>query len=399
MKREILIELDEDRVSVNKDTPTRYAIHPEFLRGYYENRLDSGHLKALGKSIFDSIFSTPERRGVIENKGQDELIIRIKSDIPKVHDIPFELLNKAPEKPEELGYLLKDPAITLLREPGNDIIWELPKRPLKMLLILAQPLEKMQSAPIDPLREVEEIKDALGALLEDGFIELFIEERPSFRRLSERLRSESFDIVHYSGHGVKGGYLILEDNENPQRAAQQTPDEFAEIFHDRPPRLIYLDTCEGARSDSIFPSLAYILSRSLPHCAVVANTASISDRAAAQSVRCFYEKLDSEKFEDAMGHLRRNSSSEWYKTVLFALPGRCFFQKEAIKVPEKRTRVEYGLSRPDIGSTYVYRYRLVRKASDIIEQERALLLHGLGGTGKSTMAQYLAAFSAPILTT
>ncbi len=392
MKREILVELDEDRVSVNQDTPTRYAIPPELLKGYYENRLDSDHLKALGKSIYDNIFSTPQRRSLIENKGPDGLIIRIKSDIPKVHNIPFELINRDPKKPEELGYLLKDPTINLLREPGHDICWELPKRPLKMLLILAQPLEIMASAPIDPLREVEEIKKALSSFLEEGLIELFIEERPSFRRLAERLRSQSFDIVHYSGHGLKGGYLVLEDSTNPARAALQSPHEFAEIFRDRPPRLIYLDTCEGARSDSYSPSLAYLLTKELPHCAVVANTAAISDRAATESVINFYKMLGSERFEDTIAHLRRNTLSEWYKTVLFALPGRKFFKKEDIEVPERRQRVEYGLSNPDTGSTYVYRYRLVRKASDFIEKERALLLHGLGGTGKSTMAQYLCRF-------
>ncbi|HFC46842.1 MAG TPA: CHAT domain-containing protein, partial [Dissulfuribacter thermophilus] len=392
MKQEILVELDEDRVSVNRDTPTRYVINPLLFDGYKKNSLDPDHLKALGKSIYDSIFSTPKRRSLIENKGPDDLIIRIKSDIPKVHDIPFELLNRDPEKPEELGYLLKDPTINLLREPGHDMYWELPKRPLKMLLILAQPLEIMKEAPIDPLREVEEIRDALGALLEDGLIELFIEERPSLRRLAERLRSQSFDIVHYSGHGVKGGYLILEDSENPQRAAQQSPERFAEIFRDRPPRLIYLDTCEGARSDSISPSLAYILSKNLPHCAVVANTSSISDRAATESVKNFYKKLGAERFEDTIGNLRRKTPSEWYKTVLFALPGRRFFEKEVIEVPERSPRVEYGVSPPDTEKTYVYRYRLVRKASDLIEGKRALLLHGLGGTGKSTLAQYLCRF-------
>ncbi len=391
MKREILVELDEDRVSVNKDTPTKYVINPLLLEEYNKNNFDPDHLKALGKSIYDNIFSTPQRRSLIENKGPDDLIIRIKSDIPKVHDIPFELLNRGPKK-EEFCYLLKDPTINLLREPGNDIYWELPKRPLKMLLILAQPLEIMKEAPIDPLREVEEIKEALGELLEDGLIELFIEERSSLRRLFERLKSQSFDIVHYSGHGVKGGYLILEDSKDPQRAAQKSPEDFAEIFRDRPPRLIYLDTCEGARSDTYSPSLAYILSKNLPHCAVVANTAAISDRAATKSVKNFYEKLGSERFEDAISYLRRETPTEWYKTVLFALPGRRFFKKEVIEVPERSPRVEYGLAPPTTRSTYVYRYRLVRKASDLIEDQRALLLHGLGGTGKSTLAQYLCRF-------
>jgi len=47
MKREILVELDEDRVSVNQDTPTRYAIPPELLKDHQTSSINPAFKRLL----------------------------------------------------------------------------------------------------------------------------------------------------------------------------------------------------------------------------------------------------------------------------------------------------------------------------------------------------------------
>jgi len=382
--KQIEIEIKQTTLSVNNDTPTLYKFNNLLLDKYYKNKLNNAQLAALGKSIFDEIFCTDDRQNLLKLKNNEKLLIIIKSDIPSIHDIPFELLNNPNSS---TGFLLKNPLINLIRHSPNTIDIKNPHRPLKMLFILAQPLEIMINYPIDPLREITEIKQAIQKWLNNGQIELYIEEKPSIQRLSNRLKSEYFDIIHYSGHGVKGGYLILEDNEDPTKAYYATPKELGEIF-DTAPKLIYLDTCEGARSNFIEPSLAYRLANRL-NSVIIANTASISDKAATQSTQTFYQNLD-KNLEEAIGKIRIQNIPEWYKTTIFSKANN---QLSLNEIPSRKKNhiIQDGFTHLK-NDYYIYRYRLVRKASDILEETKAMLIHGIGGSGKSTFAKYLCEF-------
>ena len=388
----VTIDIEEGVATIQNDSPQPFHINQELLKAYYQNRLDSYGLKRLGKSIYDALFCTEFRKSLLSTDGDTTTLLLIRSNNPSIHNIPFELLNHNPNLDDAVGYLLKSGVIHLLRSVKDKDMPITPiNRPLKMLMILSQPLEVMEHSPIDPLREVTRLRQAIQSYLDHGTIELVIEERPTLQRLRNRI-TEGYDIIHYSGHGSENGTLILESSDDERRAYSATAEELSEVFRIKPPRLIYLDSCEGARSgNGISPSLAMQLYTLLPNTAVVANTASIGDKSATESVSLFYQMINQGDLGKALNTIRTAPNLlEWYKSVGFLPPHRQLFDFSAMTPSPRPTRIlEYHF---EPTRHYIYRYRLVRRVSDLMERANHLLLHGLGGAGKSTLALYLCSF-------
>jgi len=380
---EILVEIENGRVRVNGDEWSLYTIHKELLERYINQKIAPKQLLALGESIYGAIFSNEKREQLLNSK--DDIFIKIYSKTPKIHNIPFELIAK------DGKFLLKEPNIYLFRDiyiSDLDTIKPSTSK-IKILFILSQPLELLEHSAIDPLRELNKVKNSLKPWIDRGIVELHIEEKPSIKRLKERFKNKDYDIIHYSGHGNREGELILEDNDNPTRPYFANATELKEIFENANAKLIYLDSCEGAASSGISPSLAVKLREALK-CAVVANTSSISDRAATLSVEKFYENID-KPLINAISIVRRDIKEEWYKSVYFGDTTIKLFEADKKESKNDTEKFIYGVNSQFL-SDYIYRYRLIRKASDIIQDSNSMQIIGLGGSGKSSLANYICNF-------
>ncbi|WP_457564807.1 tetratricopeptide repeat protein [Caminibacter sp.] len=382
----IEITINTKTIKVNDDKEIEYSINPKLLELYHKRNLTPQQEKALGYSIYRAIFSTKEREELLTNSQNQKIALIIKTTTATLQNIPYELIAKRLDK-HNYSYLLKDPNITLVRKPKNFFQFPIKNEPLKMLLIISEPLELLESAPIDPLREVKRIEQSLSKLIKSGFIELDIENIPTLDRLFKRFKKKKYDIIHYSGHGTENGELIFEDSQNPDKAYFASSNEIKEIFSLAQPKLIFLDSCEGAKS-TIEASLAYKLSEV---CAVIGNTSSITDIGATKIANIFYTNLERETIAESMQEVRALNDVEWYMSALFANPNFQLFDREKIKNTKPKEQIIEGINIIN-EEYYIYRYRLVRKASNILEEKNKMLIHGIAGAGKSTLANYLATF-------
>ncbi len=390
--RIITVEINDEYCKVNNYPKHRYKIPEMLLKRFEKEELSTKELQFLGYQIFLSLFPTKEMQELLTPSKGEEILIVIKSDSPEVHNIPFELICTDHSQMPETSFLLKNEKVSLIRASSTVKETRPPlKRPLKILFILSQPLRIMERAPIDPLREVKRVKEALREYVEKGWVELKIEVKASLQHLRNRLK-EGYDIVHFSGHGESGGFIYLERDGSPEEPLKAGVKEIASLFKESPlPYLIYIDACETSKSLPLLPSLTYELHKELRGVTVIGNMLRISDRGATESVEKFYSQLFNGYPHKLISAIRTIPGfSEWYKTVCFTTPQCRLFEK-----PQEERKKEEVKEFPRIAKSkkhFVYRYDLVRKTADAVKEDNHLLLHGIAGMGKSTLARYLCEF-------
>jgi len=393
--RVVSIAIDGETLSVDGDKPTSYRFTERFwnLVEREDRDLTPQELESLGKEVFFNIFSTRERKERL-NKWLEEaregtpLVFKVESDSEKIHNIPFELICN-----DEVGFFLKQRDIHMVRDiPAvSKPIRPVEKDALRMLFILSLPLETYREHPLDPLEELNVVYGALCG--GPGLVEIDVEEKASLTALERRFGRKAYDIIHFSGHGASGGHLVMEDDEDQAREKVVSLEEFSRRVYLQNPVLYFLDACQTARSSPLSPSLAYHLYRSSPRAVVIANVLSVYDHLATEGAKLVYQGLLEESRPGLMlKDLRISLQKDWWKPVIFAAnPDRPLFllkleEREAKETP----RVVHLPAK--IRVDYVYRYPLVRRASDLIEVSNHLVLHGVGGSGKSILAGYLARF-------
>jgi len=390
--KRVTVRIDENYCQVEGFPKHSYRIPERLLEKFESGEISQKELQHLGHHIFLALFPDEDRqRKILPSEGERVLIV-IESELSKVHNIPFELICQNVGLPPEVGFLLKNPNVSLIRSvPAVRVDRPTLRRPLKVLFVLSQPLKIMEESPIDPLREVRRVKEALKEYIDRGWVELKIEVKASLQHLRNRLK-EGYDIVHFSGHGGKGGFLYLESDEEPENYHGAGPEEIATIFRESPlPYLIYIDACETSKSGTFLPSLTFKLHRELGGVAVVGNISEITDRGATESVKTFYSRLF-EGYPHLMVSALRTKAGypEWYKTVCFAVPNLRLFEEPEEAREEKSVKHFRRIS--ESNRYYVYRYDLVRRTADAVERDNHLFLHGIAGMGKSTLAEYLCEF-------
>ncbi|MBF0566068.1 MAG: tetratricopeptide repeat protein [Nitrospirae bacterium] len=389
------VYIDSDGIRIDdKPTTARFPDHYlEKLRN--GQRLEPAELETLGKNVYDNVFATQKRLEHLESLmadvgSQGLLTISIKTEEKEFHDIPFELMNRDGTK---TGFLLQTNKVDIVRDvPSlNKKLQPMPV-PVKMLVLLSLPLETYQTHPLDPLKELKVINRVVGDYVRCGLLEIDIEEKVSSRTIKERLRKKSYDIIHFSGHGSSGGYLVVEDEHDDRRKKLIEYDELTDLFKGSGVKLFYFDACETAQSEGFRPSLAYHIYRGIKSASVIANLASVYDVDAALTTECLYKAIfENRSFRGFLNPARLRIRQDWWKPVVYGQVDRIAFEEAGAKpVCDVPKRV---LKRPEMPiEHYVYRYDIVRRASSLVENNRYLVLHGIGGAGKSTMAGYLSAF-------
>jgi len=78
------------------DNPTIFDPPQHFLNPYLEKKeMKEQHIGPFGDALYRCVFNTPVRRKVIADlldRPEKRLIIEIRSDLPDVHDIPWEII-------------------------------------------------------------------------------------------------------------------------------------------------------------------------------------------------------------------------------------------------------------------------------------------------------------------
>lgn len=291
-------------------------------------------------------------------------------------------------------------------------------RPLRVLFMATSPEN------VKPVLEFEkEEGDILAASKELGNpIELFVEESGSLDELGKTVKLAergAFDIVHLTGHADlldSGPVFLVEDDEGKRRDA--TPKDIAAALSKKP-RLLFLSGCRTAESEKtgVVRSLSeQLIEKGAP--AVLGWAMPVMDTIGIAAAQALYQSLGvgdglftalvetyraTMKCEEEL--TRRNGKpvlSNWHLLRLFAretVPGAFVTPPKtkgrALPAPTTFVGEFTDLVSREIRAIprerFVGRRRLLQRALKTLKRadKAGVVLHGLGGNGKTCVAARL----------
>jgi hypothetical protein len=250
----------------------------------------------FGRDLFDALLSGEIRSrydvSLQEAKRQGKgLRLKLRIQPPQLAALPWEFLYDS-RQAEYLCLSGHTPIVRYLELP-QPIQPLTVTPPLRILGMVASPRDLK---PLDVTREKQRVEQALKDLQAKGMVDLTWLDGQTWRDLQRALRTGTWHVFHFIGHGGfdparDEGLVALADEQGRSHYFHAT--ELARLLANHLPlRLVLLNSCEGARGSQqdIFSSTAAILvRRGIP--AVLAMQYEITDRAAIEFARAFYEAL------------------------------------------------------------------------------------------------------------
>jgi hypothetical protein len=286
-------------------------------------------VQEFGQALFDGLISGDVRscydvsRSMALRDGRG-LRIRLRIEPPELAVLPWEFLYD-PRQGEFLCLSTFTPVVRYLDLPGSIAPVELTP-PLRILAMAATPDDQ---APLNVERERRRVAAALDPLQDQGKVEITWLEGQTWRELQRAMRQGPWHIFHFIGHGRfdperDEGFIELADEYG--RSAPMTATQLGRLLADHPTlRMVQLNACEGARGSArdIFSGTASILvRRGIP--AVLAMQYEISDQAAVEFSRSFYEALaEGLPVDAACGEARKAISLSRPMTLEWGTPVLC----------------------------------------------------------------------------
>ncbi len=284
----------------------------------------------FGQELFDfllpnevrSLYRASLSKAIGKNHGL-RLKLRLK-DVPELAALPWEFLYD--QNDAEYVCLSHDtPIVRYIDVPRPPTPLQITP-PLRILGMVASPKDLPE---LDVDHEKERVERAVADLQARGLVELVWLQGQTWRDLQKTLRRGPWHIFHFIGHGgfnqrKDEGFVAFCDAQGEERAF--TASELARLLaNQRSLRLVLLNACKGGHGsqNDIFSSTAAILvRRGMP--AVLAMQYEITDRAAIELARSFYEALaDGLPVEAAVTDARQSisfaapQSVEWVTPVLY----------------------------------------------------------------------------------
>lgn len=315
-------------------------------------------VEQFGSKLFAALFDDEVRnryevsleRARMQGKG---LRIKLRILAPELAALPWEFLYDA----NRSEYLVFSRQTPIVRYPALPI----PLQPMEVtppLRILGMVASPRGLPELDVRSEKERLSQPLEKLQQAGLIELHWLEGQTWRDLQRAMRQGPWHVFHFIGHGGfdaqrDEGFFALsgEDGERVDLRATQ----LARLIADHTAlRLVVLNACEGARSsrEDVFSSSASILLRGgVP--AVLAMQYAITDRAAVEFARTFYEALaDGIPVDTAVAEGRVAISLAFADTIEWGTPvlylraeNGALFDIHKLKLPSQS--VNNSLSMPE----------------------------------------------------
>jgi CHAT domain len=312
---------------------------------------DEQLVQELGAELFGWLFSGDARvlfdssRQQAAREGSDHwlrVILRIRP--PELAALPWEFLydRRRDDYLSLSGPLVRYPEVL---EPIRPLAVA---PPLRVLAMVARPSDRSQ---LDVELEKQWLLRALADLALDGRVEVTWVPGQTWRELRRAMNQQQWHVFHFIGHGgfdreSGEGFIALgEEGGGTYRLAASKLGQLLGPHHSL--RLVLLNSCESAQVDNreLFSSTATVLMRrGVP--AVMAMQYEISDRAAIELARAFYEAVaDGLPVDLAVRDARlamslaRPNSLEWATPVLYLRPssGQLF-----IPTTGRRRRPEPG---------------------------------------------------------
>ncbi|GHH57329.1 CHAT domain-containing protein [Lentzea cavernae] len=266
--------------------------------------------------------------------------------------------------------------------------------PLRVLAVIASP-DDGGGDLLDHEHELATILDQVqGARRRQAHVRIL--NWGSVEAIREALK-EDFHVLHISCH-ARPGALVLETTDG--RAHEVTTRDFVRelVVPGRVVPFVVLAGCGTAQSADSMPGLAQgLVEHGVP--AVLAMTASVSDDYATEFLARVYGELAGQEAPEplaAVSDVRRQVDSErqfteWATPALFQrVRQHRLFEPGHIGPVDGRSRKVLAKGIADLGiGDFVGRRAELRKLLRQLQQVRGVLVHGMGGVGKSTLAAAL----------
>lgn len=290
-------------------------------------------VQAIGAALFATLFvgavgdclSRAWQKAQAEAKGL-RLRLRIDPQAPALAVLPWETLYWAQQQ-RFLALSVHSPIVRYLEQPRVDPPLAV-TAPLRVLVLIAAPADLLL---LDSEHEWQLVHEATADLVTQGHLVLERLAQPTLSCLQDRLRPGDIHLLHFMGHGLfdeqrQQGCLFFENEAGNVHKVDATT--LATLLHDKPPRLIFLNACQGATggAQNVFAGVAQTLvQQGIP--AVIAMSAPISDNAAKTLAHTFYKALAAGYPADAaLTEARKalyaaaptDTLAEWATPVLFS---------------------------------------------------------------------------------
>jgi len=324
----------------------------------YQGRKSYAELAELGNRLFKAIIrgELAEKwhacMGEIDQRREVGLRLRFSLQANALTQVPLELLCRKTGSVHE--FLALDPATPVVRSPrlGASVRKRPVTLPLRMLVVIANPLLEEQT---DPLQQQRSLEDALAGWVNSGnllidYLGLPGGSQAYFDTLHHALVQTEypFDIVHFIGHGAlpdpdyreSEGVLFLVDPKTGR--SKKVRASSLGILADNGVRVVVLQACEGARDGvhSAFQGIAQqLIAKGLP--GVVAMQCPVDTDVASWFCRQFYDFWLSESglpIERAVTEARKSVHEEYGERASAWVAPVLFIREESTEV----LRVEAG---------------------------------------------------------
>jgi hypothetical protein len=250
----------------------------------------------FGRALFEALLSgevrnrydVSQREAFQRDKG---LRLKLRIAPPELAALPWEFLYD-PRAAEYLCLSRDTPLVRYLELPQ-------PLRPLAVrppLHILGVVINPQDQETLDVAHEKQRLAEAVEPLRTENLVTLTWLEEPTWRHLQRALRQGPWHVFHFVGHGgfdphADEGFIALANESGNTQRLMAT--QLGRLLADhRTLRLVLLNSCKGAQGskEDVFSSTAAILmQRGIP--AVLAMQREITDQAAIEFARTFYETL------------------------------------------------------------------------------------------------------------
>ncbi len=371
------------------------------------------NLPRLGRGLFEWIDGPGERwLGGCLAERHDHLTLRI--DVAgRLRHLPWELLAA------DHGLLCADvarPFSPVRQVHGRTAPWSRQNRPLRVLFMAASPID------VEPVLRYEDEEQRILTAAGHGGVELVVEESGSLAGLRERLREHDggwYDVLHLTGHAFvhpqRGPALVMEADTGERHDVGAA--ELTRAIEGRWPRIVFVSGCSTGASPraGLEPSFAESLVESGARC-VLGWAHPVGDDSATVLAASLYEQLGVGERVDvavarARGALLDGGSPYWHllRAYADASPLDALVTARGEKGRERlRSRpaeldfldpTDPSKTRVCPASRFIGRRRLLQRGLRMLreldptarEHCEGIVLHGMGGLGKSSLAARLCA--------
>ena len=294
-------------------------------------RVNSSEMEAVkqcGERLFRAVFSDDVYACFLRSRDaamEDEsgLRVRLRIDVPKLHDYPWEFLYNA--HLNQFLALSKDTPVVRYLELPYPVQPLTVQPPLNILVMIASP-EGFPKLNVE--EEWKRLSNALAPLIRRGLVTLERLKKPTLSALQQRLRRGEYHIFHFIGHGTysehkQDGMLLLEEENGQGRPV--SGQYLGTVLHDhRSLQLVVLNACEGARTSPEDPYAGVaqtLVLQGIP--AVIAMQFEIIETAAITFAQEFYGAVaDGFPVDAAVSEARKaifatGNDVEWGTPVLY----------------------------------------------------------------------------------